>query len=135
MERYDLELVSKYGEIGEGVYWDNIKKALVGGFFMQVGKKKLGTGKTYLTVKDNQEVLIHPSTVVSKEGEWMIYNEFVLTSKNYIRTVTTIKPDWLVEYAPKYYNLDHFSKGDVKLSLERIIERVEASKKFDSKKK
>ncbi|KAG7661552.1 PRP43 [[Candida] subhashii] len=135
MERYDLELVSKYGEIGEGVYWDNIKKALVGGFFMQVGKKKSGTGKTYLTVKDNQEVLIHPSTVVSKEGEWMIYNEFVLTSKNYIRTVTTIKPDWLVEYAPKYYNLDHFSKGDVKLSLERIIERVEASKKFDSKKK
>ena len=35
-----------------------------------------------------------------------------------------VKPEWLVEIAPKYYNLDHFAKGDVKLSLERVVERV-----------
>ena len=101
---------------------------------MQVAKKKLGN-KGYLTVKDNQDVLIHPSTVLSKEGEWLIYNEFVLTSKNYIRTVTVVKPEWLVEIAPKYYNLDHFAKGDVKLSLERVVERVGNMKKLDKKKK
>ena len=99
---------------------------------MQVAKKKLGS-KSYLTVKDNQDVLIHPSTVLAKEGEWMIYNEFVLTSKNYIRTVTVVKPDWLVELAPKYYNLDHFAKGDVRLSLERVIDRVDTMNKLEGK--
>ncbi|KAG5418159.1 PRP43 [Candida metapsilosis] len=124
MQRYDLELVTQYREIPEPQYWQNIKKALVAGFFMQVAKKRSGGAKGYLTVKDNQDVLIHPSTVVSNPGEWVIYNEFVLTSKNYIRTVTCVQPEWLVEIAPKYYNLDHFAKGDVRLSLERVMSRM-----------
>lgn len=121
MQRYDLPLVLT--PFGDKHYWDNIRKALCAGFFMQVAKKKSG-GKGFLTVKDNQEVLIHPSTVLGKETEWVIYNEFVLTSKNYIRTVTNIRPEWLVELAPKYYDLDHFTKGDIKLSLERIVKKV-----------
>ena len=123
MERHDLELNSTPYE--NPSYWDNIRKALTAGFFMQVAKKKSGN-KGFLTVKDNQDVLIHPLTVLAKENEWVIYNEFVLTSKNYIRTVTNVRPEWLVELAPKYYNLEHFSKGDVRLSLERIIGRYEA---------
>ena len=83
MQKYDLQLISQYNQVSEFEYWENVKKALVAGFFMQVAKKKLGN-KGYLTVKDNQDVLIHPSTVLSKEGEWLIYNEFVLTSKNYM---------------------------------------------------
>ncbi|KAL6450752.1 PRP43 Pre-mRNA-splicing factor ATP-dependent RNA helicase PRP43 [Candida maltosa Xu316] len=134
MEKHDLELISLYNQVPEPQYWENIKKALVAGFFMQVAKKKSGT-KGYLTIKDNQDVLIHPSTVLAKEGEWLIYNEFVLTSKNYIRTVTVIKPDWLIELAPKYYNVEHFAKGDVRLSLERVIDRVNTMKSLGDKKK
>ena len=48
----------------------------------------------YLTVKDNQVVQLHPSTVLDHKPEWVLYNEFVLTTKNYIRTVTDIKPEW-----------------------------------------
>jgi len=48
----------------------------------------------YLTVKDNQVVQLHPSTVLDHKPEWVVYNEFVLTTKNYIRTVTDVKPDW-----------------------------------------
>lgn len=124
MQRHDVPLVSTPFENKK--YWDNVRQALVAGFFMQAAKKKSGN-KGFLTVKDNQDVLIHPLTVLSKEGEWVIYNEFVLTSKNYIRTVTTIRPEWLVEIAPKYYNMDHFGKGDIKLSLERVVERVKKS--------
>ena len=51
----------------------------------------------YLTVKDNQVVALHPSTVLQHKPEWCLYNEFVLTSKNYIRMVTDIKGEWLVE--------------------------------------
>lgn len=132
MERHDLEL--NLTSFDDPTYWNNVRKALAAGLFMQVAKKRSGN-KGYLTIKDNQDVLIHPSTVLAAESEWVIYNEFVLTSKNYIRTVTTVKADWLVELAPKYYNLEHFSKGDVKLSLERVIERVEAMKKLEKKDK
>jgi pre-mRNA-splicing factor ATP-dependent RNA helicase DHX15/PRP43 len=76
-------------------YYENIRRALVSGFFMQVAKKE-GNGKTYVTVKDNQSVLLHPSTVLGVDAEWVVYNEFVLTSKNYIRTVTSVKPEWLL---------------------------------------
>jgi HrpA-like RNA helicase len=50
----------------------------------------------YLTVKDNQVVQLHPSACLDHKPEWVIYNEFVLTTKNYIRTITDIKPEWYI---------------------------------------
>lgn len=47
--------------------------------------------KHYQTIKDNQVVQLHPSTCLDHKPEWVIYNEFVLTTKNYIRTVTDVK--------------------------------------------
>ena len=103
-------------------------------FFMQAAKRRSG-GKGYITVKDNQDVLIHPSTVIGHGAEWVIYNEFVLTSKNYIRTVTPVRPEWLLKLAPAYFNdLDHFQKGDVKMSLERVQRRLDMAKDMKSEK-
>lgn len=70
-------------------YYVNIRKALVQGFFMQVAHLER-TGH-YLTIKDNQIVQLHPSTCLDHKPDWVIYNEFVLTTKNYIRTVTDVK--------------------------------------------
>jgi pre-mRNA-splicing factor ATP-dependent RNA helicase DHX15/PRP43 len=91
MEREEIKLVSTSFE--DKNYYVNIRRSLVAGFFMQVAKRET-SGKTYTTV-DNQSVLLHPSTVLSVDAEWVLYNEFVLTTKNYIRTVTSIKPEWL----------------------------------------
>lgn len=35
---------------------------------------------------------------------WIVYHELVLTSKEYARTVTEIRPDWLLEIAPHMYS-------------------------------
>lgn len=35
---------------------------------------------------------------------WVVYHELVLTTKEYMRTVSEIKPEWLVEVAPHYYS-------------------------------
>ena len=93
METHELELVSTPFE--DKKYYENIRRALVAGFFMQVAKRD-GTSKTYVTVKDQQSVLLHPSTVLGQDSEWVVYNEFVLTTKNYIRTVTSVRPEWLL---------------------------------------
>jgi hypothetical protein len=52
----------------------------------------------YLTVKDHQKVELHPSTGLEFKPEWVLYNEFVLTSKNFIRTVTYIRGEWCVAH-------------------------------------
>ena len=128
MENYDIELIE--GDYEDLSYYDNIRKALANGFFMQVAKKK-STGKGYITVKDSQDVLLHPSTVLAQQDEWVIYNEFVLTSKNYIRTVTSVRPEWLVEYAPEYFAVENFQSEDVKMSLSRVHDRVNKMKKLN----
>ncbi|KAK3686771.1 DEAH-box ATP-dependent RNA helicase prp43 [Vermiconidia calcicola] len=118
MEREEVELVSTPFE--DKKYYENIRRALVAGFFMQVAKKD---NKTYTTVKDNQTVLLHPSTVLGQDSEWVIYNEFVLTAKNYIRTITAVKPEWLLDIGEAYYDLDGFPKGEVKSALLRVQQR------------
>lgn len=127
MEREELELMSTPFE--DKKYYENIRRALVSGFFMQVAKKE-ANGKTYTTVKDNQTVLLHPSTVLGQESEWVVYNEFVLTSKNYIRVVTGVRGEWLMEIAPLYYDVGTFPKGEVKTALMRIDERVRRREKM-----
>ena len=75
--------------------------ALTSAMYMQVAHLQR-TG-TYLTVKDNQIVYLHPGSVIEGKPQWVIFEEFALTSKNYIRTVTTTRGEWLVEMAPVSY--------------------------------
>ncbi|KAF2219136.1 P-loop containing nucleoside triphosphate hydrolase protein [Elsinoe ampelina] len=122
MERNEIELMSTPFE--DKKYYENIRRALVSGFFMQVAKRE-SSGKTYVTVKDEQSVLLHPSTVLGTDAEWVLYNEFVLTSKNYIRTVTAVKPDWLLDISPNYYDLAEFKRGsDIRNALQRTADKL-----------
>ncbi|KAJ8382076.1 hypothetical protein SKAU_G00028540 [Synaphobranchus kaupii] len=119
-------------------YYINIRRALVTGFFMQVAHLER-TGH-YLTVKDNQVVQLHPSTVLDHKPEWVLYNEFVLTTKNYIRTCTDIKPSGklfprsappctaphpLIKIAPPYYEMSNFPQCEAKRQLERIVAKLQ----------
>ncbi|KAG4430704.1 DEAH-box ATP-dependent RNA helicase prp43 [Cadophora sp. M221] len=121
MEKSELDLVST--DFNDKDYYTNIRRALVAGFFMQVAKKD-PSGKTYKTVKDDQSVLLHPSTVLGVDSDWVVYNEFVLTTKNYVRTVTAVRPEWLLDIAPTYYDLETFAKGEIKTSLQRTLDKV-----------
>merc|ERR1719409_2408750 len=116
MTRFGLELKSP--DFNSKDYYVSIRKCLLAGFFMQVAHPER-TGH-YLTVKDNQVVALHPSTVLQHKPEWCVYNEFVLTSKNYIRMVTDVKGEWLIELAPHYYDLKNFPQCEAKRTLERI---------------
>lgn len=121
MDKFNLPKVST--PFNSRLYYINIRKALVSGFYMQVAY--LLPKGFYLTMKDNQEVQIHPSTCLEQKPQWVVYNEFVFTSKSYIRTVTEIKPEWLLEIAPHYYELSNFPQGPAKQQLEKIQERLQ----------
>lgn len=63
----------------------------------------------------------HPSTTLDHMPEFLIYHEFILTSRNYARTVVATRPEWLVEYAPAYYDPSTFKDNG---ELKRVIEGV-----------
>ncbi|KNG89788.1 pre-mRNA-splicing factor ATP-dependent RNA helicase PRP43 [Aspergillus nomiae NRRL 13137] len=128
MEREELEMVSTPFE--DKKYYENIRRALCAGFFMQVAKKESQGKSKYTTIKDNQNVLLHPSTVLSYDADWVVYNEFVLTTKNYIRTVTAVKPEWLIDIAPTYYDITTFPKGEIRSALLRAAERLSRKEKM-----
>jgi len=119
--RVGTQLVST--DFSSKEYYPNVCKALVSGYFMQVAHLEK-TGH-YLTVKDNQMVHLHPSTSLDNKPEWVLYQEFVLTTRNYIRTCTNIKGEWLIDIAPQYYDLANFPQGDARRGLERLFAKRE----------
>ena len=72
----------------------------------------------YLTVKDNQVVSIHPSSALDSKPPWVMFEEFALTTKNFIRTCTAVRLDWLIDLAPHYYDLENFPPCEAKSELE-----------------
>lgn len=124
VERSGLKLCSP--KFGTPAYYTSIKKALVSGYFMQAAfQERKGT---FLTVKDNQMVRIHPSCSLDMAPDWVIYHEFVLTSQHYIRMVTAVRPEWLLELAPSYYDLERFPACEGK----RVLENLKMQRERDS---
>ncbi len=77
-------------------------QAITAGFFFHTAK--LQRNGTYKTLKTAQSVKIHPSSSLYQSlPRWVIYNELVLTSAEFMRQVVEIRPEWLVECAPHFY--------------------------------
>eukprot|EP00276_Gloeochaete_wittrockiana_P016285 CAMPEP_0184349888 /NCGR_PEP_ID=MMETSP1089-20130417/37332_1 /TAXON_ID=38269 ORGANISM="Gloeochaete wittrockiana, Strain SAG46.84" /NCGR_SAMPLE_ID=MMETSP1089 /ASSEMBLY_ACC=CAM_ASM_000445 /LENGTH=713 /DNA_ID=CAMNT_0026682391 /DNA_START=68 /DNA_END=2209 /DNA_ORIENTATION=+ len=129
MKRFNLPLVST--DFTSKDYYVNIRKCLVSGYFMQVAH--LERNGHYLTVKDNQVVALHPSTCLDHKPEWVLYNEFVLTTKNFIRTVTEVKGEWLMEVAAHYYDLENFPQCEAKVALSRMANSKKSSERVSTR--
>ena len=59
-------------------------------------------------MKHQHSVFVHPSSVLARDEDppkWLLYHELAFTTKEYMRTCTPIKGEWLVEIAPHYYQL------------------------------
>ncbi|KAJ3076488.1 hypothetical protein HDU98_002932 [Podochytrium sp. JEL0797] len=126
MQKHQLPLTSTPFE--DKHFYTNIRKSLTAGFFMQVAHRE--RNGHYLTVKDNQVVQLHPSCCLGSKPEWVMYNEFVLTQKNYIRMCVDVKPEWLLELGGEYYDLRRFPDCEGKRVLERVKGKGEAKKRF-----
>mmetsp|Transcript_16943 Transcript_16943/g.69149 ORF Transcript_16943/g.69149 Transcript_16943/m.69149 type:complete len:592 (+) Transcript_16943:1096-2871(+) len=111
---------TKSKRIGFDYYGQSIaiRKAIAQGNFMfsAVECKRA----TYLTTKDNVEVKLHPSSGVRTRPTWLIYNELVITTKAFIRTVTQVEGGWLLESSPNYFTPDHFTNDIVSYEIAKL---------------
>ena len=112
--RLGIKMVSN--GYGTPEYAPSIRKAILAGYFMQVAHLER---KSYVVVKDNQTAILHPSSVLKRKPEWVVYDEFVLTTNNYIRTVTEIKPH--------YYDLSN----ETRRVLEQVRSFMKSNKSYD----
>ncbi|KAF5779486.1 putative RNA helicase [Helianthus annuus] len=98
LERVEIELTSNPGDL------EAIKKAIISGYFPHTAKMQING--LYKSLKHPQTVYIHPSSGLAQVlPRWVVYHELVMTNKEYMRQVSEIKPEWLVEVAPHYYQL------------------------------
>ncbi|XP_039033597.1 pre-mRNA-splicing factor ATP-dependent RNA helicase DEAH1-like isoform X2 [Hibiscus syriacus] len=101
LERVGIELTCGANDL------EAIKKCITAGFFPNSARlHKFGS---YRTIKCRQTAYIHPSSGLAEElPRWVVYHELVLTTKEYMRNVTELKPEWLVEISPHYYQMKDF---------------------------
>lgn len=98
LKRVEIELTSNPND------QDAIKKSIASGFFPH--SARLQKDGSYKTLKLALAVDIHPSSGLKYvRPRWAMHHELVLTSKKYMRQVSELKPEWLVEIAPHYYQL------------------------------
>jgi pre-mRNA-splicing factor ATP-dependent RNA helicase DHX15/PRP43 len=130
MKKLQLPLLST--DFSSPDYYTNLRKCLSAGMFMQVAHlQKQGH---YLTAKDNQVVAIHPSSVIDNKPAWILFQDFVLTTRNFVRTVTNTRIEWLLELAPHYFDLENWPEGETKVELERAYRRMMQERDYVSKK-
>lgn len=101
-----LAIMDKYklGVVSAGKDFLKIRKAITTGFFFNAARKDPQEG--YRTLVENQLVYIHPSSALfQRQPDWIIYNELVMTTKEYMHDVTAIDPRWLADLAPKFFKV------------------------------
>ncbi|KAG9286822.1 hypothetical protein G9A89_012372 [Geosiphon pyriformis] len=83
-------------KISCGIDYDKLLKCMVCGFFGNTAL--IQPNNTYQTITGNQTVAIHPSSVLcNAKAEAVMYIELVLTSKPYMKNVTSVHTSWLQE--------------------------------------
>lgn len=87
-----------------------VLKSLCSGFFQNVAKSQGTRTGAYTTLSSNITVNIHPSSsLFKKDAHYVLYSSLVLTSKEYMHTVSEIKPEWLISAVPDYYQHENDS--------------------------
>ncbi|KAK2989661.1 hypothetical protein RJ640_021581 [Escallonia rubra] len=114
MDKYKLDVVSA------GKNFTKIRKAITAGFFFHAARKDPQEG--YRTLVENQPVYIYPgSALFQRQPDWVIYHELVMTTKEYMREVMAVNPNWLVELAPRFFKV----ADPTKMSKRKLQERIE----------
>ncbi|EGS23320.1 pre-mRNA splicing factor ATP-dependent RNA helicase prp16-like protein [Thermochaetoides thermophila DSM 1495] len=89
-----------------GTDWDIIRKCICSGYYHQAAKVK-GIGE-YINLRTSVTVQLHPTSALYGLGflpDYVVYHELILTSKEYMSTVTAVDPHWLAELGGVFYSI------------------------------
>ena len=113
----DIMKQQKMDYVSCGTEWDIVRKAICSAYFHQAAKLK-GIGQ-YTNLRTGMPCFLHPSSALYGSGttpDYIVYHELVMTTKEYMRTVTAVDPEWLAEMGPMFFSInDPEGKNTTKL--------------------
>ncbi|KAI1279187.1 P-loop containing nucleoside triphosphate hydrolase protein [Xylaria sp. FL0933] len=102
----DIMKMQKMQMTSCGTDWDIIRKCICSGYYHQAAKVK-GIGE-YINLRTSVTVQLHPTSALYGLGflpDYVVYHELILTSKEYMSTVTSVDPHWLAELGGVFYSV------------------------------
>lgn len=84
---------------------EQIRRCLTTGYFSQAARMQ--PDGTFCAVDGGTVLHAHPTSLMfNRKAEWVVFHEIMETSsKIYIRDISKIEKNWLLEYAPNYYQI------------------------------
>lgn len=92
--------------LSAGTDWDIIRQCICAGYYHQAARAR-GVGE-YTNLRTAVTVQLHPTSALYGLGylpPFVVYHELILTSKEYMSTVTAVEPQWLAELGGVFYAL------------------------------
>ncbi|EPS44650.1 hypothetical protein H072_1345 [Dactylellina haptotyla CBS 200.50] len=116
-----------------GTDWDVARKCICSGYFAQAAKVK-GIGE-YINLRTSVTVQLHPTSALYGLGflpDYVVYHELILTSKEYMSTVTAVDPHWLAELGGVFYSVKEkgYSAKDRRVTENEINKKMEIEAKI-----
>ncbi|KAL1956699.1 hypothetical protein VTO42DRAFT_6849 [Malbranchea cinnamomea] len=103
---HDIMIMQKMPLKSCGTDWDVIRKCICSGYYHQAARVK-GVGE-YINLRTSVTVQLHPTSALYGLGflpDYVVYHELILTSKEYMSTVTAVDPHWLAELGGVFYSI------------------------------
>ncbi|KZL80686.1 helicase associated domain-containing protein [Colletotrichum incanum] len=84
---------------------EQIRRCLTSGYFAHAARMQ--PDGTFRNVSGETTLHAHPSSLMfNRKADWVIFHEVMETgTKTFIRDITKIDRNWLVEYAPEFYQV------------------------------
>ncbi len=120
--------MQKMTMISCGTDWDIIRKCICSGYYHQAAKVK-GIGE-YVNLRTSVTIQLHPTSALYGLGylpDYVVYHELILTSKEYMSTVTSVDPHWLADLGGVFYSIKE--KGYS--AREKRVTEVEFNRKME----
>jgi len=139
----DIMKSQKMSVISCGTDWDPVRKAICSAYFQNAGRLK-GIGQ-YVNLRNGMPCHLHPTSALYGLGytpDYIVYHELVMTSKEYMRTVTAIDGKWLPELGPMFFSIketyaqrierrkkEKEQKEKMQQEMDKVLEEKESKKK------
>lgn len=84
---------------------EQIRRCLTTGYFAHAARMQ--ADGTFCTIDGGTTLHAHPSSLMfNRKADWVIFHEIMDTStKTYVRDISKIEKNWLLEYAPNFYQV------------------------------
>jgi len=125
-----------------GTAWDVVRQAICSSYFHNSARLK-GIGQ-YVNLRNGMPCFMHPTSALYGLGQtpdYVCYHELVLTTKEYMRTVTAVEAKWLAEQGPMFFSIkeDYAArirrKADEKAMQQELEAKLNAQMEAEMKKR